>query len=1053
MDFDTATPIGQGASGEVLRAHDRSRNEIVAIKLLNSDDPQMLARMEREARAQQELTHPNICPVYAIGDYKGRRCIVMRYIDGVPIDQAARDLPIRGRIRLLRTVCDAMASAHQAGVVHRDLKPANILVEATQAGPHPWVVDFGLARKTEDATLTQHGQALGTPGYMSPEQARGAPHLDARCDVYALGVLAFELLAGHRPFHAESVAELLLKTISEDAPDVRSEGAKIPEPLARIVARCLERTPSLRYSDAAALRDDLDAWLAGRTVSARRITTWHKLRRIAARNPGASSALAALTIAALVAGAVAIFSVVSRAQYAEQQAELARQYTEVAAEFENRIRLIYARPIHDIRPAIARVEEEIQQLAARSPDNQSAAAGAVHYALGRSFFALGRYTEAQHHLQSAWNSGVQFDEVALYLGRTNLALYSDALQLARLEPSVELRASREHEFRQAYLNPGLSLLGRVEMLDGDSFSDQAALAHALSLHYQGETPQALKHLEWIAERLDWPAPAWWLAARLRIERATAGSMAEAPQEVEAELISGIADLDRALSMNRSDPRIWRDRCRAVATRLGLRAVGLPGAELGDFALESCDTLLEIDADDPQNLITVAAALEEAASMLARQNKDPAPFAERAIQMSSRAIDASPKSGEAWARRGFARISVARHVQIGGDDVRSILKMAIEDLEHAVEREPGILTWTSGLASAYSDLAREQYVREESGDEAYSRAIELLDQASDVPGSDVQLKFRLVYATTWQGYYRYLHGRPANDILERSVQLGRQLAELYPNAINAHIGIAYATWTLADYRLIQGLNPEPYISEAVNHYDRVLAIDPSRYGTRYNVLSCQMTRVLGIQELGNSAATELERLERDLNRFIEDYPEDPGLAILNSSFERRLAHEAIVTGADPRPHFRRARHYFRQIDTAALDAIEAWLGLSYTAVREHQWRIADGHVDLTLYRNDIQTLRKGLDQFPDFDSLRGEWAQLALMARDLEDLSASERNELIIAGKAALSEAIRDNVILQRRYHQLVQALEYHSPGSVREAEKSESQTHGSPSPYPLNRES
>src|SRR5690606_14847200 len=152
-------------------------------------------------------------------EYNGEPAIVMPFIEGEFLDLAAARLPLRERIELLLPVIDAVAAAHASGLVHRDLKPSNILVETRVDGAlHPWVLDFGIARAIDDATLTSDGSAIGTPGYMAPEQVRGEKVLDPRCDVYALGVLLFRLLAGQLPLPAETPAQLMLNTATLDAP-------------------------------------------------------------------------------------------------------------------------------------------------------------------------------------------------------------------------------------------------------------------------------------------------------------------------------------------------------------------------------------------------------------------------------------------------------------------------------------------------------------------------------------------------------------------------------------------------------------------------------------------------------------------------------------------------------------------------------------------------------------------------------------------------------------------------------------------------------------------
>src|SRR5258705_1341656 len=166
--------IGAGGMGEVFRAWDPQLGRHVALKFLYGTDAETLERFAREARAQARVDHPGICKVYEVGSVAGRPYIAMQEIEGLTLDEAARGLTIEQKVRLVRDVADAVHDAHRHGLIHRDLKPGNILVEESDDGLRPYVVDFGLARDQESPSgYTISGAIAGTLGYMSPEQARG----------------------------------------------------------------------------------------------------------------------------------------------------------------------------------------------------------------------------------------------------------------------------------------------------------------------------------------------------------------------------------------------------------------------------------------------------------------------------------------------------------------------------------------------------------------------------------------------------------------------------------------------------------------------------------------------------------------------------------------------------------------------------------------------------------------------------------------------------------------------------------------------------------------
>ena len=262
--YELDTEIGRGGMGVVYRAKDRRLKRIVAIKVL---PPELAFRSEiktrflREAETAAQLNHPNIVDIYAVDEAEGIVYFVMAYITG---DNLAKRLHDRGAMsvdetrRVLRDVADALAYAHERGVIHRDIKPDNILIDA-QSG-RPMVTDFGIARAvTEgDSRLTATGIAIGTPTYMSPEQAAGERTIDGRSDLYSLGVLGYQMLTGEPPFTANSTPAILVKHISEQPTPVEQRRSDVPQDLARIIMTLLEKEPANRFPSAGAVVVALD---------------------------------------------------------------------------------------------------------------------------------------------------------------------------------------------------------------------------------------------------------------------------------------------------------------------------------------------------------------------------------------------------------------------------------------------------------------------------------------------------------------------------------------------------------------------------------------------------------------------------------------------------------------------------------------------------------------------------------------------------------------------------------------------------------------------------
>jgi len=252
--------LGRGGMAAVFRALDVRLNRRVAIKLLPPDlayNVSVRSRFLREAQMAAQLMHPNIVPIYSVDEREGVVFFVMALIEGESLGrQLARQgaMPIDRVRTVIGEVADALDTAHRQGVVHRDIKPDNILID--RGSGRSIVTDFGIARAAaEESRLTVTGMAMGTPAYMSPEQAMGEREVDGRSDIYSLGIVAYQMLAGEPPFKATNTPAMLMKHVAEPPPPLRSRRADIPPMLAAAVERALAKKPEDRYSSAAEFRD------------------------------------------------------------------------------------------------------------------------------------------------------------------------------------------------------------------------------------------------------------------------------------------------------------------------------------------------------------------------------------------------------------------------------------------------------------------------------------------------------------------------------------------------------------------------------------------------------------------------------------------------------------------------------------------------------------------------------------------------------------------------------------------------------------------------------
>jgi serine/threonine-protein kinase len=264
-EFTLLEEVGRGGMGVVYRARQASLHRTVALKLIQRGER---ARFQFEAEAAAKLDHPNIVPVYGVGEHDGQPYLCMRYVEGTTLARLVADhpLPPREAARYVAQIARAVHYAHENGILHRDLKPSNVLIDR---GEQPYVSDFGLAKQVEGGPhLTATNDILGTPSYMPPEQASGQRgHLSPASDVYSLGAILYELLTGRPPFRAATPVDTLLLVLDQEPVPPRQLNPQVDRGLELICLKCLQKHADLRYASAAALANDLDRFLNDETPS------------------------------------------------------------------------------------------------------------------------------------------------------------------------------------------------------------------------------------------------------------------------------------------------------------------------------------------------------------------------------------------------------------------------------------------------------------------------------------------------------------------------------------------------------------------------------------------------------------------------------------------------------------------------------------------------------------------------------------------------------------------------------------------------------------------
>lgn len=344
--YDIKREVGRGGDGTVYLGYDKSMGREIALKLMKSwrdDSEQDALRFQTEIEAVTSLDHPNIIPIYSTGEFDGRPFYTMKYVPGGSLAQNLdKYQDARKAVSLMITLAQAVQHAHERGILHRDLKPSNVLISDEGV---VYLTDFGLARSTKsESRLTLTGAVMGTPHYMSPEQARGdTKAITLSSDLFSLGSMFYECLTGMHPFNGDSPHVVLKQVIEKEIYFTRSQNKGVDQDLKTVLLKCLEKEPSRRYVSAQALADDLTLWKEGFPVKARKVSTFEKFRRWIYRHPLPSAAIT-LAVFSLIVG-----TIVSYKQW--QRAEDERETAEELAYFSNVANAFSARENYDFREA------------------------------------------------------------------------------------------------------------------------------------------------------------------------------------------------------------------------------------------------------------------------------------------------------------------------------------------------------------------------------------------------------------------------------------------------------------------------------------------------------------------------------------------------------------------------------------------------------------------------------------------------------------------------------------------------------------------------------
>jgi serine/threonine protein kinase len=944
--------IGHGGMGAVYLAAraDQTYEKHVAIKLLKRgmDTKEILRHFRNERQILADFDHPNIARLLDGGTTEsGLPYFIMEYVEGLPIDRYCdhRRLTVNQRLELFLAVCSAVSYAHRHLVIHRDIKPSNIVL--TTEGM-PKLLDFGVAKildTTAQAGSTATGIRLMTPEYASPEQAMGFPVTTAS-DVYALGIVLYELLTGHSPFHFSTRSPVEVARIIQDTQPLlpsaaidtvvdQENGAVTPQTISgardttldhlrrrlrgdldNIVLMAIRKEAERRYQSVEQLSEDIHKHLHGLPVLARKDTIAYRMTKFAKRNRIAVAA-GILVLLSLLAGAIATTWQAQKAKAEQARAEYAREFADETRYIETLLLSTFTAPLHDTRQDVKRARNRLKQIEQSTLQGGEWAYGSGNNALGIGYLLLKDHERAKVHLEKAWNSGYQEPSTAYALGKVLGILYEQALTDA---DQVTSREMKQHAMREAeikYAQPAIQYLARTR-----KNAESPAYVEGLIALYQKRFKEALEKTSQALQLSSRPYEVIKLQGDIHFAIGReAAAKGDVPSALKSFSLAGNA-YGRATESARSDQDIYLSNAQRIIRTISLeQEEALKQIRNG---LELCDKAIGINPDsDRPFLYKSQVYFQQGINQMYHSSKNPTVAFQLAIKSANEAIKRKA-SAAAYEAASGSYLRIAEYLTAINADPRDALKQAIAQSQQALQIDSHYAESFFNLAGAYFYMGEYQLEHGEDPTAPLEKVIALYDKDLRFISKDAYAYNLLGLTYLGLAEYKLKRGIDSRTDLEKAISNYHLGLRNNPNATQLQFNLGLAFLDKAKYEIDHGTDPNETFEQAIFYHDQGLKKDPEAAFQIFNLGTVYVSRAEYELLLGEDPEPEINNALKQFKRTLELYPDLAPAVLQTASVHLLQARHNFAIGKDPTFKLRRAKEILTRYEKQDPSNAEAHL---------------------------------------------------------------------------------------------------------------------------------